>query len=117
MNEATIQSNAWRRGTRLGLGLCFLTALLAGFFFQAQIVQVVQDTLPAPNAGWKILYWTSPMDTSVQSDTPGKDSMGMDLVPVHADQPEQKPVVIDPTLVERDVTTARVQRGRAGGGP
>src|SRR5258707_5500787 len=33
----------------------------------------------------KVLFYRSPMDPSVRSDTPMKDSMGMDFVPVYAD--------------------------------
>src|SRR4030095_12121792 len=32
----------------------------------------------------RILYYRSPMDPSVRSDKPAKDSMGMDFVPVYA---------------------------------
>jgi multidrug efflux pump subunit AcrA (membrane-fusion protein) len=42
---------------------------------------------PAPLEGErKILYYRSPMDVKVTSPTPAKDSMGMDFVPVYADE-------------------------------
>jgi len=49
----------------------------------------------------KILYWVAPMDSSFRSDKPGKSPMGMDLVPVYADQAGGQPgiVTIDPTVV------------------
>lgn len=34
----------------------------------------------------KILYWVAPMDPNYKRDKPGKSPMGMDLVPVYADQ-------------------------------
>ncbi len=40
-----------------------------------------------PKEGRKIKYWVSSMDPKQVSDKPGKDSMGMDLVPVYEDQP------------------------------
>jgi RND family efflux transporter MFP subunit len=39
-----------------------------------------------PGSGRRILYYRSPMDPSVHSDKPAKDSMGMDFVPVYADE-------------------------------
>ena len=36
--------------------------------------------------GRKILYWRAPMDSTYRSDKPGKSPMGMDLVPVYADE-------------------------------
>ena len=32
------------------------------------------------------LYWVAPMDPDYRRDAPGKSPMGMDLVPVYADQ-------------------------------
>jgi len=37
-------------------------------------------------AGGRIVYYRSPMDPTVRSDTPAKDEMGMDFVPVYADE-------------------------------
>ncbi len=36
----------------------------------------------------KIAYYRSPMDPSVRSDKPARDSMGMDFIPVHEDEVE-----------------------------
>jgi multidrug efflux pump subunit AcrA (membrane-fusion protein) len=36
--------------------------------------------------GRRILFYRSPMDPAVHSDTPAKDSMGMDFVPVYEDE-------------------------------
>ncbi len=43
--------------------------------------------VPAPStSGRRILFYRSPMDPSVHSPVPAKDSMGMDYVPVYADE-------------------------------
>ena len=52
----------------------------------------------------KVLYWVAPMDKSYRRPKPGKSPMGMDLVPVYADEaPPQAPgaadaVIIDPAV-------------------
>lgn len=43
------------------------------------------------NPGGKILYYVNPMDPTVKSDKPAKDSMGMDYVPVY-EKPVEKGV-------------------------
>ncbi len=61
----------------------------------------------------KILYWVAPMDPSYRRDKPGKSPMGMDLVPVYADQSNQdKTVVKISPAVENNlgVETATVKR-------
>lgn len=64
----------------------------------------------------KVLYWKSPMDPTVISKTPMKDSMGMDFVPVYAGEEPQGPpgtVRIDPATIQNiGVTTAVVERKR-----
>ncbi len=49
----------------------------------------------------EILYWVAPMDPNYRRDEPGKSPMGMDLVPVYADEVDAVPgtVRIDPTVV------------------
>jgi len=48
-----------------------------------------------------ILYWVAPMDPNFRRDEPGLSPMGMDLVPVYADEVDATPgtVKIDPTVV------------------
>ena len=51
----------------------------------------------------QVLYWRAPMDPSFTSDRPGRSPMGMDLVPVYAEDAEaSRPgtVRIDPTFVQ-----------------
>jgi Cu(I)/Ag(I) efflux system membrane fusion protein len=38
----------------------------------------------------EILYWVAPMDANYKRDKPGKSPMGMDLVPVYAEQEKEK---------------------------
>jgi Cu(I)/Ag(I) efflux system membrane fusion protein len=62
----------------------------------------------------KILYWRSPMDPTYISDKPGKDPMGMDLVPVYAGEEAAGPpgtVRIDPATVQNiGVKTVEIHR-------
>ncbi|HEC12734.1 MAG TPA: efflux RND transporter periplasmic adaptor subunit [Acidiferrobacteraceae bacterium] len=64
----------------------------------------------------KILFYRSPMNPSVTSPVPAKDAMGMDYVPVYADNDAggDEPsgtVKIDPVTVQNiGVRTARVER-------
>lgn len=51
--------------------------------------------------GREILYWQAPMDPSYRRNAPGKSPMGMDLIPVYADEVdgEEGTVRIDPVIV------------------
>ncbi|NNL06803.1 MAG: efflux RND transporter periplasmic adaptor subunit [Gammaproteobacteria bacterium] len=62
----------------------------------------------------EILYWVAPMDSNYKRDKPGKSPMGMDLVPVYADQNAQQNVVsINPEIVQNlGVRTATAERTR-----
>ena len=62
----------------------------------------------------EVLYWVAPMDAKYRRDEPGKSPMGMDLVPVYADEIDGQPgvVAIDATIVNNlGVRTAKAQRG------
>lgn len=68
----------------------------------------------AGTAERQILYWVAPMDPNYRRDEPGKSPMGMDLVPVYADESDAGPgtVRIDPTVVNNlGVRTAVAERG------
>jgi len=64
----------------------------------------------------KILFYRSPMDPGVTSPVPRKDEMGMDYVPVYADEAASSAnqgavVTIDPTVQQNmNVVTERVSR-------
>ena len=62
----------------------------------------------------EILYWVAPMDPNYQRDKPGKSPMGMDLVPVYADDNAQEgSVSIKPEVVQNlGVRTAKAERTR-----
>ncbi|MBN2561833.1 MAG: efflux RND transporter periplasmic adaptor subunit [Phycisphaerae bacterium] len=63
----------------------------------------------------KVLYWRAPMDPSYISEKPGKSPMGMDLVPVYADETQSatgKTIKIDPVTIQNmGIRTTTVQRG------
>ena len=90
----------------------FLFACVGGLVFRDRLVRSVKRLVPPAESQSEILYWVSPMDPNVRSDHPAKDSMGMDFVPVYADQqPPQEPVTIEPQLQERNYTTVKVEFG------
>lgn len=63
----------------------------------------------------EILYWKAPMDPNYRSDKPGKSPMGMELVPVYADDTAGSDVgivEIDPRIVNSlGVRTATAEYG------
>jgi len=63
----------------------------------------------------KVLYWRAPMDPNYISQKPGKSPMGMDLVPVYADEEESgsaHTIRIDPVTTQNmGIRTAAVKRG------
>ena len=88
-----------------------IAALIIGLLIGRGTV-VPADQEPEP--GHEILYWVAPMDPDYRRDEPGKSPMGMDLVPVYADEAGATPgvVSIDPTLVNNlGVRTAIAERG------
>ncbi|WJW74279.1 efflux RND transporter periplasmic adaptor subunit [Thiohalobacter sp. IOR34] len=79
----------------------------------AEAPQAGDQAAPEKSGEREILYWVAPMDPSYRSDKPGKSPMGMDLVPVYADQGGGEAMVsIDPAVVQNlGVRTAPVERG------
>ncbi|MGB5456150.1 MAG: efflux RND transporter periplasmic adaptor subunit [Gammaproteobacteria bacterium] len=77
---------------------------------------VTSGLLPVANADEEkeILYWVAPMDPNYQRDKPGKSPMGMDLVPVYADDTTGTNVVsIRPEVVQNlGVRTAQAEMSR-----
>ncbi len=63
----------------------------------------------------KVLYWRAPMDPNYISSKPGKSPMGMDLVPVYADEeesPSAHTIRIDPVTIQNmGIRTTVVVRG------
>jgi RND family efflux transporter MFP subunit len=66
----------------------------------------------APEGGKpKVKYWVSSMDPSYIRDAPGKDTMGMDLVPVSEEGAAAGQIVIDPVTAQNmGIRTATVER-------
>ena len=61
----------------------------------------------------EILYWVAPMDPGYRRDGPGKSPMGMDLVPVYADDGDGRTVTIAPEIVQNlGVRTISSERSR-----
>ncbi|MDX1568965.1 MAG: efflux RND transporter periplasmic adaptor subunit [Xanthomonadales bacterium] len=63
----------------------------------------------------EILYWVAPMDPNFRRDGPGKSPMGMDLVPVYADEAQGSgdAVTISPAVEQNlGVRTAVVEAGK-----
>ena len=88
-------------------------ALVIGLLLGRSFVPQTHTAMPAETER-EILYWVAPMDPNYRRDEPGKSPMGMDLVPVYADEVASKPgvVSIDPTLVNNlGVRTAVAERG------
>jgi Cu(I)/Ag(I) efflux system membrane fusion protein len=92
-----------------------LLAIAAGFLV-GRSTAPEDETRPAvaKSGDREILYWMAPMDPNFRRDEPGKSPMGMDLVPVYADEVDAVPgtVKIDPTVVNNlGVRTASVEEG------
>ena len=63
-------------------------------------------------AGRKIKYYKSTMLLGEISQTPRKDSMGMDMVPVYEGEEESQTITVDPATVQKmGVRTAVVTKG------
>jgi Cu(I)/Ag(I) efflux system membrane fusion protein len=70
------------------------------------------DASPAASGEREPLYWVAPMDASYRRDGPGKSPMGMDLVPVYADDGADEGLVsISPQIASNlGVRVAAVER-------
>lgn len=96
-----------------------LVVVLLGVGALWYVSQVAHDTAPAER---KVLYYKNPMGSGHVSDKPMKDEMGMDYIPVYADE-LTRPTGVDPGLVALDpalvqtigVRTAKVGKGKIGG--
>ena len=74
-----------------------------------------ESKAPPPTTGSKILYYRSSMNPSFISTKPGKDAMGMELVPVREGDPgaSLKSVVLEGATIQRmGVRVAPVRRER-----
>ena len=92
-----------------------VAALVAGILIGRMNIPSAHDE-PVPGAmePREILYWVAPMDPNYRRDEPGKSPMGMDLVPVYADEVDavEGTVKIDPTVSNNlGVRTAMARSG------
>lgn len=72
---------------------------------------VNESTAPGSTGAREILYWVAPMDPDFRRDGPGKSPMGMDLVPVYANDEDAGVTSIDPHVLNNmGVRTARAER-------
>lgn len=87
--------NAKKTNLRFFIPLLIALIVGAGGFYIGRITQK-PVAAGGPGAGTtppgerEILYWHAPMDPTEIYDAPGKSRMGMDLVPVYADEEENK---------------------------
>ena len=91
---------------RLSIHILIYILLLAGF-------QIASSTLADEHE--EILYWVAPMDPNFRKDSPGKSPMGMELVPVYAEQrsADRSEVLIAPEVIQNlGVRTAAVERSK-----
>jgi membrane fusion protein, copper/silver efflux system len=106
----------------LGLTTCLLigvTISLAGCGWsggQNQKSQTRQDEPGKTTKKRKILYWKSSMIPGYRSDKPGKDPMGMDLVPVYEGEGPAGPpgtVTINPETIQQIGVKTTIARRQA----
>lgn len=105
------------------LTLVIATAVIAGaigFHFGASKTPTAESGAQQTDSGErKVAYWVAPMDANYRRDEPGKSPMGMDLVPVYADevngsagQDDADAVKLSPAVVQNfGVRTAKVKSG------
>jgi Cu(I)/Ag(I) efflux system membrane fusion protein len=98
-------------GAGLGLGIAATYLSLATGTGGA-----TRDTGDGGGSAREPLYWVAPMDASYRRDGPGKSPMGMDLVPVYAEEGSDEGLVrIPPTVVNNlGVRTAEVREHELG---
>ena len=99
---------------KLLIAVIIIGALVGGYLL-GRSSDNDSDDRESAGSEQEILYWVAPMDPNFRRDEPGKSPMGMDLVPVYADESvDSDPalVTIDPTVVNNlGVRTATVERG------
>ena len=86
--------------------------LLITFLYISSVLFSTQSSSIAAENEDGILYWVAPMDSNYRRDKPGKSPMGMDLVPVYADENTAGSAVsIKPEVVQNlGVRTAEAER-------
>ena len=107
-------------GIGVGLGAGAVWWLRAPAAASGGATPVAAHPQKSGQEGRRVIYWANPMNPSIHSDHPMKDSMGMDYVPVYASsQNTQKTsgLSIDPRLAQNlGVRLVDVQRRQMGQG-
>lgn len=100
---------------KFGFAVVIVAAIIIGVLLGRAWTSSPATGGPTASGGEaEVLYWVAPMDPNFRSDAPGKSPMGMDLVPVYADEVDAQPgvVAIDPVIVSNlGVRTALAERG------
>ncbi len=77
-----------KKSTIITISSCLALGLAGGYFIGKTSGGTSSNTEKSANKSGEreVLYWKAPMDPNFRRDSPGKSPMGMDLVPVYADQ-------------------------------
>lgn len=84
-------------------GLAGIIGYVSGHQTADPSMQPLTDASESVSIEREILYWQAPMNPTEIYDSPGKSSMGMDLIPVYGDASgagTSEMIVIDPTIVQ-----------------
>ena len=98
---------------KLLVAAAFLVAITVAFLVGRSSIDSGAGAGGSTDGSREVLYWVAPMDSNYRRDEPGKSPMGMDLVPVYADEVDNQPgvVKIDPTVVNNlGVRTGTAER-------
>ena len=97
------------------LSVAFVVTIVIGILIGRSWTPAAVDKASSVASGERdVLYWVAPMDPKYRSDEAGKSPMGMDLIPVYADEVDDQPGVIsiDPVIVSNlGVRTSLAERG------
>ena len=97
---------------RTALIVLLLVIIGAGAWLLMRALGTSSAPAQAETGGRKILYYKSTMVLGEISQTPRKDSMGMDMVPVYEGEEDSAAIKIDPVTVQNmGVRTALVTQG------
>lgn len=100
---------------RMTIVACMGAALVIGIVLGRWGTGDTELTASTSSGERTVLYWQAPMDPDYRRSEPGKSPMGMDLVPVYADDVEGRDpavVSIDPSIVSNlGVRTELAEQG------
>ncbi len=102
-------------GTKMPVIAALIIGLAGGVLISNYTILGMKLDLGKPvasKAEKEVLYWVAPMDAGYRRDEPGKSPMGMDLVPVYAEQAAHGDAVHVSAAVEQSlgVRTSKAER-------